>query len=159
MEIGRISPIWRRARLGLAAAAICALGACSATFDNHGYVPTKEEFEAILPGVDTRESLEASVGLPSASGVIRNEAWFYTDYRVRNFAYRAPEVIERNIVAVSFDDKGVVQNVERFGLEDGQVVQLSRRVTEGGIQEVTVLSQILRNFGRINVGDVLADDN
>ena len=135
------------------------LSACSATFQNHGYVPPEDELAAILPGVDTRESLALSVGEPSAAGVIRDEAWFYAGYRVRSFAYQAPRVIERDIVAISFDDEGVVQNIERYGLEDGQLVQLSRRVTDGGIGEITVLNQILRNFGRLDVGNILAEQN
>ena len=141
----------------VAMATVLLVSACSATYQNHGFVPPEEELEAILPGVDTRDSLELSIGQPSASGVIRDDAWFYAAYRVRSFAYQAPEVIERDIVAISFDTDGVVQNIERFGLEDGQLVQLSRRVTDGGIGEVTILTQILRNFGRIDVGNVLGD--
>ncbi|MEM9319994.1 MAG: outer membrane protein assembly factor BamE [Pseudomonadota bacterium] len=131
------------------------LSACAATFQNHGFVPPEDELETILPGVDTRDSLALSVGQPSASGVIRDDAWFYAAYRVRNFAYQAPQVIERDIVAISFDEDGVVSNVERFGLEDGQIVQLSRRVTDSGIGDVTLLTQILRNFGRLDVGNII----
>ncbi len=140
-------------------AALFGLTACSATYRNHGFVPPEDELQAILPGVDTRESLALSVGEPSAAGVIRDDAWFYAQYRVRNFAYQAPQVIERDIVAITFDDQGVVQNIERYGLEDGQFVQLSRRVTDSGIGEVTILTQILRNFGRLDVGNILAEDN
>ncbi|QBY00751.1 outer membrane protein assembly factor BamE [Rhodophyticola sp. CCM32] len=159
MVIGQNSPIWQRLRLGLAALAVCGAAGCAATFNNHGYIPPEEELTAIVPGVDTRESLETSIGTPGAAGVMRDEAWFYTDYRVRNFIYRAPQITERNIIAVSFDDEGVVQNIERFGLEDGQVVRLSRRVTDGGIEEVTLLRQILQNFGRIDVASILGADN
>lgn len=150
--------MFRRGRAVMLACALTALGACSATFQNHGFVPPEDELQTILPGVDTRDSLALSLGEPSASGVIRNDAWFYTQYRVRSFAYQAPQVIERDIVAITFDEDGVVRNIERFGLEDGQIVQLSRRVTDGGIGEVTVLTQILRNFGRLDVGRILADD-
>jgi len=144
-------------RIGLVALAVTLAG-CSATFQNHGFVPPEEELETILPGVDTRESLALTVGEPSAAGVIREDAWFYASYRVRNFAYQAPQVIERDIVAITFDEDGVVRNVERFGLEDGQLVQLSRRVTDSGVGEVTILTQILRNFGRLDVGNIIGGD-
>lgn len=39
--------------------------------------------------------------------MIRDEAWFYTQYRVRNYTYNAPQVIERDIVAISFSDAAV----------------------------------------------------
>jgi outer membrane protein assembly factor BamE (lipoprotein component of BamABCDE complex) len=132
------------------------LAACSATYNNHGFVPPEDELAAIRIGVDTRETLSENIGVPTASGVMRDEAWFYAAYRVRNFAYRAPDIFERQIVAISFSDGGTVTNVERFGLEDGRIVQLSRRVTESSVQDVGFLRQILSNFGRINVGDALA---
>lgn len=136
-----------------------ALAGCSATYQNHGFVPEEEELETILPGVDTRETLELTVGQPSAAGVIRDDAWFYAAYRVRSFAYQAPQVIERDVVAITFDEDGVVENIETFGLEDGQLVQLSRRVTDSGVGEVTILTQIIRNFGRLDVANILAGDN
>ncbi|AHM04875.1 Outer membrane lipoprotein OmlA [Roseibacterium elongatum DSM 19469] len=148
-------------RLGRAAhrlilAAILGLGlvACAATYDNHGYVPPEGDLAEISLG-DTRDEVAERVGRPATAGVMRDEAWFYTAYRIRNFTYRAPEVVEREIVAISFDQGGRVQNIERFGLEDGQVVQLSRRVTESTVQNLGFFQQLLSNFGRINLGEVL----
>jgi outer membrane protein assembly factor BamE (lipoprotein component of BamABCDE complex) len=71
---------------------------------------------------------------------------------VRNFAYQAPQVVERDVVAISFDGDGVVTNVERFGLEDGRAVQLSRRVTETSVRDLGFFRQLMRNFGRIDLG-------
>jgi outer membrane protein assembly factor BamE (lipoprotein component of BamABCDE complex) len=149
--------IGRALRMGLAGPAL-ALGlvACAATFDNHGYVPPPEELAAVDVG-DSRESVAETVGTPGAAGVMRDEAWLYTAYRMRNYAYRAPEVVERDIIAISFDGRGRVSNIEEFGLEDGQIIQLSRRVTTSSVREVSFLRQILSNFGRINVADALAD--
>ena len=135
-------------------AAVVALSACSATYTNHGFVPPPDELAEISVG-DSRETVSELVGQPGSAGVIRDEAWFYTQYRVRNFAYNAPQVIERDIVAISFSDAGRVTNIERFGLEDGQIIQLSRRVTESSVRDISFLQQILSNFGRINIADAL----
>jgi outer membrane protein assembly factor BamE (lipoprotein component of BamABCDE complex) len=139
-----------QASLGLVAALV--LTACSATYDLHGYVPPTEQLAEVDIG-DSRDTVAELVGTPGAAGVMRDEAWFYSAYRVRNYAYRAPEVVEREILALSFDQSGRVQNIERFGLEDGQVVQLSRRVTTSTVRENTFLRQLLTNFGRIQIGD------
>jgi outer membrane protein assembly factor BamE (lipoprotein component of BamABCDE complex) len=129
------------------------LSACAATFTNHGFVPPQEELEQILIGVDTRGTIEETIGRPSAAaGILRDEAWIYSAYRVRNYTYQAPEVIERDVVAISFDADGVVTNVERFGLEDGQLVQLSRRVTEGSVRDLGFFRQLMRNLGRVDLG-------
>jgi outer membrane protein assembly factor BamE (lipoprotein component of BamABCDE complex) len=67
-------------------------------------VPPDAELEQILVGVDTRGTIEETIGRPSAAaGVLREEAWIYSAYRVRNYTYQAPEVIERDVVAISFD--------------------------------------------------------
>lgn len=155
MSIAQASSRGKRAGLWLVLVAGLMLAACSATYDNHGYIPPQEDLDAIVPGVDTRGSVEETIGRPSAAGLVRDEAWFYVASRVRNFAYRAPEVVEREIVAISFNSAGVVENIERFGLEDGQVVPLSRRVTTSTIRDVTLLTQILRNFGRLDIGNML----
>ncbi len=133
---------------------IAGLSACAATYTNHGYVPPPEVLSEIGIGA-SRDQVAEIAGAPGSAGVVRDEAWFYTQYRVRNFTYNAPQVIERDIVAISFSDAGRVTNIERFGLEDGQIVQLSRRVTESSVRDVGFFAQILSNFGRINIADAL----
>lgn len=141
-------------RVGFGLALAAGLTACAATFTNHGYVPPPELLSEISIGT-SREQVAEIAGSPGAGGVMRDEAWFYTQYRVRNFTYNAPEVIERDIVAISFSEAGRVTNIERFGLEDGQIVQLSRRVTESSVRDIGFFRSILSNFGRINIGDAL----
>jgi hypothetical protein len=48
-----------------------------------------------------------------------------------------------------------VSNVERFGLEDGQVVALSRRVTETNIKGVSFIRQLMGNFGRLTTDQLV----
>lgn len=144
----------RKAFIGTALALVVA--GCAATFDNHGYVPPAEDLAQIQIGTP-REAVIATIGTPGAAGVMRDEAWLYTAYRMRNHGYRAPEIIERQVIAVSFDAAGRVSNIEEFGLQDGRVVQLSRRVTTSSIREVTFFGQLFSNFGRINLGDTLGD--
>ena len=43
----------------------------------------------------------------------------------------------------------MVPNIERFGLEDGQVVTLSRRVTDANTKGVGYIRQLLGNIGAI----------
>ncbi len=141
----------------LAACLLVGISACSATFRNHGYVPDEAQLQALSVGVDTRETVETKIGRPATNGVERGDAWYYVQSRVRNYAWRAPQTLERQLVAVSFSESGTVQNIERFGLERGRVVTLSRRVTTTSIREFGLVQQIIRNFGRIDVVQGLAD--
>lgn len=123
---------------------------CVAQFQNHGYIPPQEDLDQIVVGVDTRATVEDSVGVPSSAGVLDSSGYYYVRSRKRSLAFFAPKEVEREVLAISFDSAGVVQNVERFGLERGQVVPISRRVTTSGVGNSTFLRQLLGNIGRFN---------
>jgi outer membrane protein assembly factor BamE (lipoprotein component of BamABCDE complex) len=142
----------RAALLGLV---LMSVTACSAVYRNHGHVPTKEELAEIKVGVDTRDSVAETIGAPSSSGVLNEGGYYYVASRMRHYGPRKPQVVSRELVAISFDSSGVVRNVERFGLEDGQVVAFERRVTSSSIEDKTFLRQLLGNLGRFNPGTVL----
>ncbi len=132
-----------------------ALTACVATYRNHGYAPTDQELQDIIVGVDTRASVEDTIGRPSTSGVLTESAFYYLGDRRRQFAYQAPRVIDRQLVAISFDSNDLVSNIERFTLEDGRVVPISRRVTDSSVENTAFLRQLLGNLGRFDAGRLL----
>lgn len=142
-------------RPAIAGAVLIALAACSAIYRNHGYMPPEEDLEAILVGVDTRDTVASAVGRPGVSGILDASGWYYVRSRYRHFAYQAPEEIDREVLAITFDEQGVVRNIERFGLEQGRVVRLSRRVTTPNTQGVGFLRQAFGNLGRIDIGEAL----
>ena len=50
------------------------------------------------------------------------------------------------VLAVSFDQRGVVRDIERYGLEDGRIINLTTRTTETGGRELGVLEQLFGNL-------------
>ena len=124
MDAGRRKPT-ARLRAGAAAAAVSILVACSPTFSNHGYVPTDEDLALITVGVDTQETVAALIGRPSSAGILAASGYYYVASRRRNLGIRQNQIVDREVVAISFDEGGTVANVERFGLERGRVVPLS----------------------------------
>ena len=150
-----MSILFRLIKSGVIGVLFLTLAACSATYQNHGYVPPDEDLDLITVGVDTRDSVADSVGRPTSFGVLQEGGWYYTQSRWRHFAYKAPQIIDRQLVAITFDKDGVVENVERFTLEDGRVIALSRRVTDSNIKGISFLRQLLGNLGNFNASQVL----
>lgn len=140
------------------AVAIVGLAACSPIYRKHGYVPSEEELADIVPGVDTKDSVAQSVGVPSSSGVLRDSGYYYVSSLVRSRGGFEPTTISRELVAINFDAEGTVTGVQRFGLEDGRVVPLQRRVTASNLQDKTFLRQLLGNLGNFNPGNFLEDN-
>lgn len=141
-----------KVRLGIAVAALLATSACVATYRNHGYMPPQEQLDEIVIGVDTRDSVAETIGSPSSAGLLDDSGYYYVRSRMRNLAFRATETVDREVLAITFNGNGTVANIERFGLEDGQVITLERRVTESSVVDRTFLRQLLGSFGRLRPG-------
>jgi outer membrane protein assembly factor BamE (lipoprotein component of BamABCDE complex) len=132
--------------------ALIALGACTEIVRNHGYTPSEEDLATIAVGKDTRDTVAFKIGRPSAGGLMQDGGWYYVQSRWSHRGASAPKEVDRQVVAVSFDPRGRVSNIERFGLADGQVVALSRRVTDTNIKGIGLIRQLMGNLGRFNPG-------
>lgn len=140
----------RRVFLWLAAGlCVLSLSACAAIYRNHGYVPTDTELAQIEVGVDTRDTVTEKIGRPSAAGLLNDVGWYYVQSRWKHYGARAPEEIDRQVLAITFTEAGQVENIERFGLEQGRAVVLSRRVTDSNIKGISFLRQLLGNLGNL----------
>ncbi len=152
---GRLSR--RLSRLAGAIAIIAATG-CTTLYRNHGYVPSDAELAQVRVGVTTRDAVADTIGRPTSTGLLNADGWYYVQSRFRDFAYLAPREVDREVVVISFAGAGTVSNVERFGLEAGRVVPLSRRVTESNVQGVSFLRQLFGSIGRIDATELLGDN-
>ncbi len=147
----------RAAQRAAVALLLLALIACTAVYRNHGYVPSDAELATVEVGVDTRETVAAKIGRPSAQGLLNDVGWFYVQSRFRHYGPREPEEVERQVLAINFNEDGTVSNIGRFGLQDGRVIEISRRVTESNIRGISFITQLLGNLGRISAKDVLSE--
>ena len=138
----------------LVAGIVGGLVACTPIIRNHGYVPAEDELALVEVAVDTRETVNQKIGRPSTSGLLNDEGWYYVQSKYRLVGPREPQEIDRKVLAVTFNEAGVVENIAVFALEDGQVVEISRRVTDTNIKNVSLISQLLGNFGRITAQDI-----
>ncbi len=139
---------WRLLGAGLVMALV--LAACSPVMRFHGYAPTDDDLAELTIGQDTRETVAQRVGRPGIGGVMEGSGWFYVQSDWRHENWRAPVELRREVVAISFDGRDRVANIERFGLEDGEVVQLSRRVTDSGPRGRGVLQQVFAVLGNFS---------
>ncbi|MFT4152061.1 MAG: outer membrane protein assembly factor BamE [Paracoccaceae bacterium] len=141
----------------LIAVLVVALAACTPIYRNHGYVPSKEELASVQIG-DSHEDVANKIGRPSAQGLLNDDGWFYVQSRWKTVGGRAPQEIDRQVLSVTFDKAGKVENIEHFGLERGRVVALSRRVTASSIKGMGFIRQLFSNVGRMSAGQFLGDN-
>jgi len=131
--------------LGVAVAA----SACTPVVRRHGYVAEQTPLSAIQPDVDTKSSVLENFGNPSTTGVFEKETWYYITNVRQQLGYLQPEASARSVVAVRFDDAGLVSEVETYDLSDSRQVRMVGRTTPTRGRELTILEQLLGNVGRL----------
>jgi len=145
----------RRHATGLlfAAGLVLSLSACAAQQETRGYVPDEDRIAEVVKGVHDRNSVERLLGSPSAVSTFENSTWYYITRKTEKVAFFDEEVTDQQVVAVVFDDAGIVSDIRRYTLEDGQEVALVDRETPTRGRELTILEQLLGNLGRFSPRD------
>ncbi|WP_323770282.1 outer membrane protein assembly factor BamE [Antarctobacter sp.] len=146
-----------KVKVFVAAVMLVALSACAAQYRTHGYLPSEEDLQQIVPGIDTKASVEDLIGVPNAAGVLSGSGYYYIETEVRHFAYQKPKVIERTIVAITFDEADVVKNIATYGLEDGRVVTINRRVTQTSDGDISFIRKLFGNVGGISAAGLFGE--
>ena len=146
------TPVYRiRVRpLLLAVVLATGLGACSQDVLVRGNLPDADTLSKIDPGVHSRRDVAKLLGSPSTISTFEDSRWYYIGQKTTQFAFFRPEVLERKVIVVSFDDEGVVADTTIYTLEDGQEVDLVGRVTPTEGRDFTFIQQLFGNLGRFS---------
>lgn len=89
------------------------------------------------------------LGTPSSTAIFDDTVWYYVGMRTEQSAFLDPEVKEKRVVALYFNEEGILQNVSEIDHE-GYDVPLTDRKTPTTGQNITVLQQLLGNIGKFN---------
>ena len=138
-------------RLGavfLGAGLVLALGACEKTVNVRGNMPLEEDLARLNPGVHTRNDVARLLGSPSTVSTFQDSKWYYIGQKTTEFAFFAPEVLERKVVVVSFDEGGTLAETQTLSLADGKDIDPVDRETPTEGREITFFQQMFGNLGR-----------
>ncbi len=120
--------------------------------DARGYILNERAVAGIAPGRDTRNTVLVAMGTPTAVGTFHSNSWYYIGGQTETVAYKVPEVVDQQVVAILFTDAGVVEDVQRYSLADAMKVNPVGRETPTRGREIGIMEQLLGNIGRFNPG-------
>lgn len=135
------------------------LTACSQEITVRGNVPDPEDVATIEPGITTRSEVARLLGSPSTVSSFRDRTWYYIGQKQTKFAFLDPDILERSVLVVQFNDVGTVEDTKLFTLEDGEYVELVSRETPTEGREFGLLEQLLGNIGRFETPETGAGTN
>ena len=140
----------RARRCILAAALVLMLVACAPLTNQRGNTPDPVELSKIEPGAQSRDDVANMLGSPTSIASFGNETWYYISTQTETIAFYEPDVVDQRVVAIAFDDDGMVASVRTYGLEDAREIEPVARVTPTGGREMTFLEQLIGNVGRFS---------
>lgn len=104
----------------------------------------------IITGQSGPEDVRALLGSPSATSDFGHLTWYYISERKETLAFYAPEVADQKVVAIHFDANERVADITEYSKEDSKPVSIVNKQTPTEGHEMTVMEQLLGNFGRFN---------
>ena len=146
-----------RRRFALPALALCAsclaLVACGTAVQVRGNIPEPEDVAVIEPGVHSRQDIVDLLGSPSTVSTFQDRKWYYIGQKTQQNAFSRPEVLDRTVLVITFDDAGYVDQTINYTLADGHQIEPVARITPTEGKELTLLQQFFGNIGRFSEPD------
>ncbi|MDB5370035.1 MAG: cell envelope protein SmpA [Roseomonas sp.] len=153
------------ARAALMAPGLLALGlalaGCSvfeAPAIQRGNRADPELISQLSPGVQTRSDVRALLGSPSATGTFDDSEWYYISSVTRIRPAQNPGVEQQRVVAIQFNNQGVIQQIRELGPKDMRDVPVVERTTPVPGTERTLLQSLFGNIGRVGANGMGAGD-
>jgi outer membrane protein assembly factor BamE (lipoprotein component of BamABCDE complex) len=126
-----------------------ALSGCAPVIARQGFQVQDSQPRDVKVGEDTKSSVLARLGSPSAVSTFQPNIWYYISQTSETYAYHLPQVSQRDVVVITFDKSSdQVTNVDTLGFKDGHKIAYSKRETPTRGRELTALEQLLGNVGR-----------
>ncbi|WP_448189700.1 outer membrane protein assembly factor BamE [Azospirillum sp. sgz301742] len=135
------------ALLGLTAAA------CTPTLATRGNLTDPDAVATIQTGTTTRDQVASLLGTPTSVGTFDQNVWYYIGQKTEKTAFFKPDVLERRVVVVHFNDAGVVSDLKTLDQNQGLDVEMVERTTPTHGREMGFLEQMIGNFGRFSAKD------
>jgi outer membrane protein assembly factor BamE (lipoprotein component of BamABCDE complex) len=150
MQRRAVSFMSRSLSLLAASACLISVAACTPTASYQGFQAIDANPKDVKVGTDTRASVLARLGTPTARASFDPNTWFYLSQVADHTAFYRPQVVRRDITEVVFDkDTQAVKSVDVFTLKDGRVVAYNTRETPTRGRELTFLEQMFGSLSTI----------
>ena len=111
-----------------------------------------DQLKDLVPGTSTRADVTSLLGSPTAKASFDDNTWIYISEVTQPRVGRVQGINSQDVVALSFDDRGVLRSVKQMSQKDAKSVDVVSRATPSPGSEATFMQQLLGNVGRFTAG-------
>jgi outer membrane protein assembly factor BamE (lipoprotein component of BamABCDE complex) len=139
----------------VAAGLLLLLAGCSPEVEHRGYIPKPGAFNQISNGM-TKMEVEGILGTPSTTASIKykGDSFYYVTSTTVSKSFITEET-DRQVIAIRFDEGGLVKSFAQYGLQDGRVVDLNTNQTPVYGEDNSFLAMLLRTSKGTRTGPML----
>mgnify|MGYP003289423893 CR=1 FL=1 len=131
---------------------IILLNACGLETYQSGDLPSNQRLSMVQPGMPQEKVLDL-LGSPIFENKIGSDSFYiYFKSKKENRAFFHPKEIERDVYVISFTPDKNVRTIRHLTLQDGNNVAFDEAYTQVTGKELSVMEQLVKNFGRYDAG-------
>ncbi|XSG82530.1 MAG: outer membrane protein assembly factor BamE [Methyloligella sp. ZOD6] len=119
----------------------------AATIDHHGHVFTDVDTSLVRPGM-TKEDVELTLGSPDTKGTIDGDSYYYISSTQKQVAFLKPWEIDRQVIAVYFNNNERVRDVAHYGMKDGIIVDFADDESPARGKDMSMVEQLFGNVSQ-----------
>lgn len=126
--------------------------ACTPVTHTRGNLSKVDPATEIIPGETSKSDILTIFGSPTTKSAFNNSSWYYIGERTEQKAFFRPDIVERRVVLVNFNEQDTVEELKILTEADGREVYIIDRETPTSGREMNAIQQILGNVGRFRPG-------
>jgi len=125
------------------------LSGCGGQVIKQGHLFQEEDLAQVREG-RPKDQVALALGTPDTQSAAGGGAYYYVSTTaVQKMAFLNPEITDRRVVAIYFDNKNKVLQIASYGMKDGKVFDFIKRETPVYNRDQGLLKEIFRNIGHV----------
>lgn len=132
--------------------ALVATSGCTRLKGHQGYVGDATLLTSVQPGVDNKQSVEASLGRPTFVGQFDKNDWYYFARDTKQLAFTQPKASSQYVLLVRFDAAGNVVSANQTGMESIANISPEGDKTPTLGRNTSFFEEIFGNIGSVGSG-------
>ena len=133
-------------------AALSLSSGCTRLKSHQGYIGDQTLLSSVQPGVDNKESVQASLGRPTFVGQFDQTDWYYYSRDAKQLAFSQPVAKNQYVLKVRFDQAGNVASVSQTGKELISKISPEGDKTPTLGRDTSFFEEIFGNIGAVGAG-------
>jgi len=118
--------------------------------EKRGYSFELSDYQLLKEKINNKNDALNFMGYPSfISESDRKELWVYYSEDVKKLLFFKPEILDRKIITIAFDNKNVVEKIKSYDLKDQNAISFNQNYTEVASAKKSWWSQIFGNIGQV----------